>query len=279
MGMQLELVEICLSEPAGNMADSLDSISAAASNFLESGDPQRALELYGEAVAMATAAGMKSELSSILGEMAVAYRRIGDVPAAVETNRRAIDLARDCADDLNVARWSGNLGGLLFLRNEIDRAEDCFREAVEAAARTGSREQMSIAAGHLAGMMGERGRFSEAVRIMTQAREYAEAVQGLTAIIRDQELDLFLRWAYSLREEGRLREAREVINRALATLVGTPPTKEEVLLLVLLGDVEEREGDIVSACEALERGAAASEANGDREEASRLRELGRRMRG
>jgi|SRR5882724_2024289 len=94
------------------MADGLDSISSAVGNFLESGDPARALELYVDAVSMAKAAGLQAELSGLLGDMAVAYRRLGHVPAAIESNRRGIEVARICGQDLNIARWSGNLGGL-----------------------------------------------------------------------------------------------------------------------------------------------------------------------
>jgi tetratricopeptide (TPR) repeat protein len=261
------------------IADSLDSLSTAAGDFLESGDPRRALELYVDAVALATAAGKQAELSGLLGDMAAAYRRLGDVPAAIATNRRAIEVARACGHDLNVARWSGNLGGLLQSGNDLDGAEACFREAVEAAARIGSPEQMAIAAGHLAGLMGERGRFSEGVEIMAQARASAGTTPAISAIIRDLELGLFLRWAYSLREEGRRREARDVINRALATRADAPRTKDEVLLLILLGDIEENEGNIRAACEAVRRAAEASEAIGEYDEAKELLDLQRRMRG
>ncbi len=261
------------------MTDSLESISRAASDCLEKGDTARALELYLEAVPLASAAGMQAELSGLLGDMAVAYRRMGSVPAAIETNRRAIEAARACGHDLDIARWSGNLGGLLYLGEDIDGAETCFREAAAAAARSGSPEQMSIAAGQLAAVMGERGRFSEAVDIMAQALEHAKGHPEVTSIILDQELGLLLRWAYSLREASRLREARDVVNRALTNLTGRPPVKEEVMLLILLGDIEENEGDIEAACEAIERAVKASDAIGDQERAKQLREVERRMRG
>lgn len=260
------------------MTEALDSITTTAGNFLEGGDPERALELYLKAASIARAAGMQKDLSSLLGDMAVAYRRMGNVPAAIATNRQAIEAARACGHDLNIARWSGNLGGLLYANKDIEGAEACFREGLEAAARTGSPEQMSIAAGHLAGMMGERGRFTEAVETMAQAREYAKSSPTVTSIVRSQELGLFLRWADSLREEGRLREAREVISRALAIAAGPLRTKAEVLLLILLGDIEETE-DIIAACEALERAAGASEALGDHNEAKELRDIVRRMKG
>ena len=261
------------------MTKSLESISTAASDLLEAGDPERALPLYLEAVSMAAAAGKQSELSSLLGDLAVAYRRVGDIQAAIETNRRAIDVARSCGDDLNVARWSGNLGGILYSQGDTDGAESCFREAMEAAARTGTTEQMAIAAGHLAGMLGERHRFSDAVETMARAREYAAASPTVTSVIREQECGLFVRWARTLSDEGRLRETREVIDRALASAPGAPPTRDVVFLLMLLADISEREGDIVSASEAIERAASASQAIGDHDEARQVRDLARRMRG
>jgi tetratricopeptide (TPR) repeat protein len=228
---------------------------------------------------MARAAGLQAELSDLLGDMAVAYRRVGKLPEAIATNREAIDAARACGHDLNLARWSGNLGGLLYAGGDVDGAEVCFRDAVSAAARTDSPEQMSVAAGHFASVMGERGRFLEAVEIMTQARELASASPAIASIILDQELGLFLRWAYILRKENRIREAREVVSRGLNSLAGSPATKDQVLLLLLLGDLEENDGNIEAAVNAIEQAARACEAIGDRDEARNLRDLVRRMKG
>jgi tetratricopeptide (TPR) repeat protein len=261
------------------MTRSLDDITQAAGDFLQAGDAQRALDLFLEAVAMAEAAGRQRDISDLLGDLAVAYRRVGNIEAAIETNRRAIDAGRACGHDLNVARWSGNLGGLLYLQNDIDGAEACFREALSAAARTGSPDQMSLAAGHFASLMGERGRFSEAVTIMAEARQHASAAPTTASIIRDQETQLYLRWAHTLRNSHRLREARDVINRALAINTGTPPARETMLLLILLGDIEENDGDIVAASAAIERAGDVCAAIGDRDEEMQLRQVARRMRG
>lgn len=260
------------------MARSLESISDAAGDFLERGEPARALELYAKAVTIAEASGRQSELSSLLGDMAVAYRRTGDIPSAVRTNRRAIEIARSCGNNLDIARWSGNLGGLL-LSDDLAGAEACFREAVEAAARSGVPAQMSIAAGHLAGLMGERGRFSEAIEIMATARGHANVSREVAAIISDQELALFTRWTYSLRKEHRLREARDAVNRALAARVGEPRARGDALLLMLLAEIEENDGDIEAACGAIRRAIETHEALGNHDDATQLRDLERRMRG
>jgi tetratricopeptide (TPR) repeat protein len=258
---------------------SLNDINAAAGDLLAAGNPQRALDLYLEAVDMASATGQQREVSDLLGDMAVAYRRTGNIDAAIETNRRAIDMARACGYDLNVARWSGNLGGLLYHQHDIDNAEACFREAFEAAARTDSSEQISIAGGHFASVMGERGRFSEAVTIMATARDQAKGSPAVLPIIREQETQLYLRWAHTLREANRLREARDVINRALSIVDSANPSKETMLLLLLLGDIEESDGNIVAGSAAVERAAAVSDAIGNPDEAVQLRQLARRMRG
>ena len=257
----------------------LEDISLAASDSLHAGDSERALKLYLHAIALAEASGRQRDVSDLLGDLAVAYRRVGNVEAAIETNRRAIDAARACGYDLNVARWSGNLGGLLYMHNDIDGAEACFRDAFAAAARTNSPEQMSIAGGHLAGIMGARGRFSEAVTVMAEARTHANDSPAMISIIHEQESQLYLKWAHTLRDSNRLREARDVITRALEMLTGAAPLKETMLLLILLGDIEENDGNVVAASAAIERASGVSEAIGDRDEAQELRHLARRMRG
>jgi hypothetical protein len=52
-----------------------------------------------------------------------------------------------------------------------------------------------------------------------------------------------------------------------------------MLLLLLLGDIEENDGNIVAGSAAVERAAAVGDAMGDADEAAQLRQLARRMRG
>ena len=261
------------------MTLSLDDISQAAGDFLHKGDPASALPLYLEAIRIADASGRMSDVSDLLGDLAVAYRRLGDIDAAIAANRRAIHAARACGYDVNVARWSGNLGGLLYMHDDVDGAEACFREAMQAAARSSSPEQMSIASGHFASIMGERGRFAEAVAVMAEACTHAAASPAMVPIIRNQEAQLYLKWAYSLRTANRLHEARQVITRALTVLDDAVPSKEIMLLLILMGDVEETDGNVVAASAAIERAAGVCEAIGDEGEAMKLHDVASRMRG
>lgn len=258
---------------------SLDSISRAAGDALAEGNLNTALSLFREAVDLAVDLGDPRALSGLLGDLAVTHRRRGDIPAAIETNRRAIDVARGCGHHLDVACWSGNLGGIFYRAGLVDEAEACFREAVDAAAHTGSAEQMSLAAGHLAAIMGERGRFSDAVESMAEARAHEDVSPPVRDIILDQELVLYLRWAHSLRSDRRLRQAREVVERALASEAARRAREEVVALWILGAELDENEGDIASAVEALERASEAAKCLGHEEQVRRLRELAERMGG
>jgi hypothetical protein len=59
------------------MPRTLEDLSQAAGDLLDGGSPARALPLFGEAVAIAKAAERRRELSDLLGDMAVACRRVG----------------------------------------------------------------------------------------------------------------------------------------------------------------------------------------------------------
>ena len=72
--------------------DTLAAINSAASGFLEGDEPELALPLYLKAVTMATTAGSQEVLSGLLGDLAVTYRRLGALPTAIATNRRAIEV-------------------------------------------------------------------------------------------------------------------------------------------------------------------------------------------
>ena len=261
------------------MPRSLEELSQAAGDLLEAGRPAEALQVYASAVKLAQEGHRQRELSDLLGDMAVAYRRTGDTASAIGTNRLAIEAARASAYDLNVARWSGNLGGLLYNGGDLDGAEACFRDAAMAAARLGDPRQMSIAGGHFGSLMGERGRFSEAVAELEHACAIAGKAPDVLAIVREQQADLFCKWAYSLRQGRRQREARDVINRAFADLGDAVPGKAAVMLLMLLADLDENDGNVVGAVATIERAAKVAEASGDGAHAAELRDLGRRMRG
>jgi tetratricopeptide (TPR) repeat protein len=258
--------------------DAVSSLGTRARDLLDAGDPQGALPIFAEAISMAELPGDGAELSGLLGDMAVAYRRVGNIETAIDVNRRAIDVARARGDDLDVSLWCGNLGGIFYSLPDLDAAEACFREAMEAAGRAGSAEQISIAGSHLAGMMGERGRFSEAAEIMAAARARAAVKSDVASIVRELQLDLHLRWANSLREERRLREMREVIERALTGYGEGPRSRTEVTLLLLLADSCENGGDITGARAAIRRAADASEAIGETDNAQEFRALERRMK-
>ena len=68
------------------------------------------------------------------------------------------------------------------------------------------------------------------------------------------------------------------LERCLASLADAPPSKEKMLLLILMGDVEETDGNVMAASAAIERAAAVCEAIGDEGEAMRLRDVAVRMR-
>jgi tetratricopeptide (TPR) repeat protein len=257
----------------------LESISEAAGDALVEGDLDSALTLFRRAVDLAEGLGEEDRLSGLLGDLAVTYRRLGDLPAAIDTNRRAIDVATRCGSDLDLARWSGNLGGILYHRGDIDGAEECFRRAVEAAARTGSPDQVSIAAGNMGGLMGERERFSEALETLAEAREADGMSDAVLDILLEQELSLLMAWASSLRDKNRVGQAREVIERALASDGVERQPGAALRLWILMADLDELGGDVVAAIESLGRAVEICERLGDSEGAEELRRLQTRMRG
>ena len=129
-------------------------LTQVAGDQLEAGRPHCALEWFLEAERVAVAENRDRELPGLLGDIAVAYRRIGNEKLAISTNRRAIEASQRAGDMLNLTRWCQNLAGLLFQTGDVDAAVPYARTAIYAAARLRSAQQLALATRLLLSLLG-----------------------------------------------------------------------------------------------------------------------------
>jgi tetratricopeptide (TPR) repeat protein len=271
---QLEAFAPSLDQPPPAVKDAAAAADRGG-DFLESGDTVRALEWYQHADRLATAAGNEKLLCGLLGDLAVAFRRAGNEPRAIETNRRAIELCRKHNDDLNLARWAGNLGGLLNGRGDRAGARAALTEAAAAAKRTGRADQMSVASGNLAVLMRDEGRQTEAAELLGAAQAQARGDSKLEGIWRGNRVAMQLDIARRARERRDLVAAGKAIGAGLAQVDERVRADREVAALLLLerAAIEEAQNDLVGAAETLAEAAARFEALGDAATANKLRTI------
>ena len=241
--------------PRGKFPPDLKVVSDTASNYLESGAPHEALEWFREAVRIAGATGQEAALCGILGDMAVAFRRVGDVEHAKQTYEEAIRLSRRHSDWLNLSRWCQNLG-LLLVEQDLPSSAACLKEGVEAAARSAIPYQISTGAGNYAVVLARQQRFREAVEALDKASGAADNPK-LAAIWKNHRVAVLLQWGAQLREEGQISDALKVFQDAaeLADIEDPEQLSSAAYAWTSLAELQERSGQLAVARESILRAA------------------------
>jgi tetratricopeptide (TPR) repeat protein len=194
---------------------STEMVLQHAADYLEHNNPVAALEWHVEAERRLREAGDEKSLGGLLGDKAVAFRRVGNIRRAIETNREAIQVSRKTGDLLNLSRWSANLGALLMQAGDAAGAEECFREGLQTAVRTGQVDQVSVAVGNWATLLASRERFAEAIEEIEKAGK-AESSPVVKDVLRSNRSVIYGSWAQCLRREGQAREALKMLDKAIA---------------------------------------------------------------
>jgi CHAT domain-containing protein/tetratricopeptide (TPR) repeat protein len=266
----------------GKFPSELKVVSDTASDYLESGASQQALEWFQEAVRIARATGQEATLCGILGDMAVAFRRVGDVERAKQTYEEAIRLSRQHSDWLNLSRWCQNLG-LLLLEQDLASASACLKEGLEAAALSAIPYQISTAAGNYAVVLARQQRFREAVEALDEASRAADSPK-LAGIWKNHLLAVLLQWGAQLREEGQTNDALKVFQHAAEAADNKDPEQlsSAAYAWSSVAELQERSGQLAASRDSIIQAASLYRALGDEERASQLEqvagELGRGSR-
>ncbi|MDM0022163.1 tetratricopeptide repeat protein [Variovorax saccharolyticus] len=260
--------------PAG---DSAQVAERHAGDLLEAGRTLEALEWFRHAEALASARNDRALLCGLLGDMAVAYRRLGNQRASLETYARAIELCRIQKDDVNLSRWCGNLGSLLLNLGDVREARVLLEEASVAAHRTGESDRIAIAEGNLAAMLQHDGRHQEAFERMASARLGAEG--PTREAWRERELQMHLNAAIAGSKRHDHEVALEHIAAGLEAVRADDDDDQRIAVALLLerAKIEEEQNDLMSAAASLNAAAERFDRLGDKAAATDLRAAADRL--
>ena len=196
-------------------------------DFLEAGDPVRSLEAYTRAEAIN---GDDPAMCGALGDMAVAFNRIGNPQKAIATYERAIALCRRHGDALNLSRWTTNLVALLLSRGANEQAEALLPEMLAAAEATGDALQAGAAASTAGQYFAEQQRFAEAEQWFAHGLETASGEPGIETLLRDNLAIVRIELAEAAVAQNRAADAFAVLERFFADAQAT----ESIVLRALL---------------------------------------------
>lgn len=199
---------------------------------LMTGDMNRGLEYYLEALRVAEDLGDPVLAGQVTGNIGVVYNMKGEPETALGYFNRALELMQAQEHQLAEAYWLVNIGGIHELRGEYDEAERKLTRALNIGRENGLREVTAGALGALAEVAGKRKDFEKAQELAQQALE----IDAETGNLRGQATHL-TQLMLVKREMGQQQEFEEGLKKVIA-------------LAEQVGDrymVAERSGDLGAA--------------------------------
>lgn len=264
MGVAMQLDDIRQSiGPRPEFLSDATAISSHASELLESNREYEALEWFVEAENRLTQAGNEQRLSGMLGDMAVAFNRVGNSQRAVRVYAKAIELCRKYHEDRNLSAWASNLGNLYLIRGDDAKAEEYFAEAQTAAVRSGDAQRVAVAADNLGRLLASKGRYAEAVESLRRAGDAARGNGFLTKVVGDNVLAIACDWVATLMQEGRTDQACQVIEDALGEYGSAENATLRTRLLFQLAVLREKKGDPAGAAQTIDQATELAREAGD----------------
>lgn len=137
-------------EASGDEEQILRARGSIGNSLLEAGDYSRALERYEQVVEGASRSGNLPLEAVTLGNMALAYKYLGQHDRATSLLWRQLRLAEDTGNRYLAMLAHGNLGTQLSGGWDWEGSLACYRRAVEIASGLGSRQHEGIARSNLA---------------------------------------------------------------------------------------------------------------------------------
>jgi tetratricopeptide (TPR) repeat protein len=227
-------------------------ISDHASDLLQAGESLKALEWFSEAENQARAKKDQTLLCGLLGDKAVAFRRIGNTKRAIATYKEAIELCQVNTDWINLSRWSQNLGLVYLESGNLPQAEPYLKQAKEAAKKSGSTYQISTAAGNYSILLTRLERFGEAAESIELALNNSSHDSYVREQWRINALQIYHSWGQLLEKENETKQALEAYKKAFgyADLGNGEEKMQAAIILSLTMRLYDRLNDIPSAKDA-----------------------------
>jgi DNA-binding SARP family transcriptional activator/tetratricopeptide (TPR) repeat protein len=253
------LVVVCAAAGrAGHHQVAVDLATALFRHLDAGGHSPDALRVHLTARDAARRLGRVGEEARALKNLAGVYWRVGDYVRARQYVEEAIELARSTGDETLEAVSLTNLSTVAYARAEYRLAASYNEAALQIFRRLGDRAREGNALSELGMHVARLGRYREAAGLLRRGLELVELTGHwhFAVCARDN-------YAFLLLQQGRLLEAAEQLECALATAVEQGTSPDEALILARLGTARARLGD-VGSMETLDRALSISRSTGGR---------------
>jgi tetratricopeptide (TPR) repeat protein len=167
----LELYEqaLPLMQEVGNRAWEATTLNNIALVYDATGQPKRALELYEQALPINREVGNRAMVATTLNNMAKTYRAIGQPQRALELYERALPILRDVVGRAEEARTFGNIAVIYQSMGQPTLALKMFEQALLLMQEVGDRIGGAATINNMAAVYRATGQPQRALELYEQA--------------------------------------------------------------------------------------------------------------
>ena len=194
------------------------------------------------------AGGDRKSIVSILNNMGMAYKEMGDIPKAIETFDRALTIARAISNPRSEMLILGNLGYAYSGLSEYSKADDYFHQALDIAEQTNDLGAKGLHLGNIGVNLKKWGNFTKALRYMQEALDIHRQIPSPRDMVRH-----YANMANIYEIRGDYVQALDLEKKALAISDSIGTRSYTVFILRNLGVAYEKIGDFEEALRYCER--------------------------
>jgi tetratricopeptide (TPR) repeat protein len=144
-------------------------VNLGRSYYLLDGNPERAMKLYLQGLAIARAVGDQAGEGQALGNLGVIYRESGESDRAIEIFEGRLKIARGLKDKRGESSTLGNLGRTYWTVRNLDRSIGYCNEQLKIAREIGDRGNEARALGNLAQSYSQLEEYPRAIELSKQS--------------------------------------------------------------------------------------------------------------
>jgi len=230
------------------------------------GDLPAALNHLERALRMYERLGFPGQVAIVHQDLGAAYAEYGDLHQAVFHQRQALRYWRDVGNPIHLARVTNDLGFIHYLNGEFDEAEEALEEALLRAREAEAPQAEAYVLASLGDLYRDIGRLPEAMEKFQEGYQVAERVQ---------ESFLMVYCLNGQAETARVQEAhtrsQRLAQRALALAQSHHSPYEIALCRATLGVNDYQRGNLGAGERELLAAARQFESGGARRELARVR--------
>jgi len=168
----------------------LDDNLIAAKNLLggtysETGDYDKAMEIYTFVLKQADESGDKSGIGDALNNIGIIYDQKGDYDKALDYYTRSLDIAEELGDKRGIGKSLNNIGIIYRVKGDYDKALDYYTRSLAIKEELGDKSGMGASLNNIGLIYDQKGDYDKALDYYTRSLDIAEELGDKRVMIEN----------------------------------------------------------------------------------------------